>query len=109
MTQTDIAKCVEACPVCGADRVYECQLMPQAVYYLQRLHSQCRGEDPEGMSQPNDTVEFGTVLIYTCSQSCWNHHTVADAQSTNCTTTGRGSEDNHLARFKQELIFVQTE
>lgn len=45
------------CQHCGAPRVFELQLMPPLVYLL-RTSS---GVD----------VEFGTVLVYTCSKSCW--------------------------------------
>ncbi|XP_046578632.1 LOW QUALITY PROTEIN: programmed cell death protein 2-like [Haliotis rubra] len=47
------------CPVCGAARVFELQLVPSLVPYL------CQ-EKEQG-----PVLEFGTVLVYTCSRSCW--------------------------------------
>lgn len=47
------------CQHCGAPRVFELQLMPPLVYLLR------------SGSQVN--VEFGTVLVYTCSRSCWRY------------------------------------
>ncbi|KAM9607287.1 programmed cell death protein 2-like [Trichechus inunguis] len=53
-----------ACSHCGGRRIFEFQLMPALVSML-------RSADL-GLS-----VEFGTILIYTCEKSCWpqNHHT----------------------------------
>ncbi|XP_045842980.1 programmed cell death protein 2-like isoform X2 [Meles meles] len=53
-----------ACSHCGVRRTFEFQLMPALVSML-------RSTDL-GLS-----VEFGTVLIYTCEKSCWpqNHQT----------------------------------
>ncbi|KAF6078949.1 programmed cell death 2 like [Phyllostomus discolor] len=47
-----------ACSHCGAQRIFEFQLMPALVSMLRSADS--------GLS-----VEFGTVLIYTCEKSCW--------------------------------------
>ncbi|XP_067665340.1 programmed cell death protein 2-like [Haliotis asinina] len=47
------------CPVCGAARVFEVQLVPSLVPYL------CQHKEQ------GPVVEFGTVLVYTCSKSCW--------------------------------------
>lgn len=47
-----------ACSHCGAQRIFEFQLMPALVSILRSANL--------GLS-----VEFGTVLIYTCEKSCW--------------------------------------
>ncbi|KAF0884563.1 PDD2L protein, partial [Crocuta crocuta] len=47
-----------ACSYCGVRRIFEFQLMPALVSML-------RSADL-GLS-----VEFGTILIYTCEKSCW--------------------------------------
>ncbi|XP_054245786.1 programmed cell death protein 2-like [Indicator indicator] len=59
----NIEKGVPACSTCGGSRVFEFQLMPALVSMLQ--------------SDSDLSVEFGTVLIYTCERSCWppNHQT----------------------------------
>ncbi|NXS35530.1 PDD2L protein, partial [Pomatostomus ruficeps] len=54
---------VPACSNCGSSRVFEFQLMPTLVSMLQ--------------SDSDLSVEFGTVIVYTCERSCWpaNHQT----------------------------------
>ncbi|XP_056356709.1 programmed cell death protein 2-like isoform X2 [Oenanthe melanoleuca] len=54
---------IPACSNCGSSRVFEFQLMPTLVSMLQ--------------SDSDVSVEFGTVIVYTCERSCWpsNHQT----------------------------------
>jgi pre-rRNA-processing protein TSR4 len=73
------------CEVCGAPRVFECQLMPTLVYILQ-AHL-CR----QASSLP--AVEFGTAIVYSCSASCW------DDQIT----------DSKSYQFRKEVLRVQFE
>ena len=69
------------CSSCGAPCVFELQLMPPLVYILQKNYHSIRG--------PRDCcVEFGTVLVYSCSRSCWEQ--------------GEGG-------FRQETVIVQTD
>ncbi|XP_010076580.1 PREDICTED: programmed cell death protein 2-like [Pterocles gutturalis] len=58
-----IDKGIPACSNCGSKRIYEFQLMPALVSMLQ--------------SDSDLSVEFGTVIVYTCERSCWptNHQT----------------------------------
>ncbi|NWI89178.1 PDD2L protein, partial [Pitta sordida] len=58
---TNISQGIPACSNCGSRRVFEFQLMPALVSLLQ---------SDSGLS-----VEFGTVIVYTCERSCWpaNH------------------------------------
>lgn len=72
----DIAQVVSACGTCGGTRAFELQLMPALVSQLQ--WKDCSG----------GAVEFGTVLVYTCANSCW--------------TAGSGSA-------VEEFLFVQTD
>ncbi|XP_058281532.1 programmed cell death protein 2-like isoform X2 [Hylobates moloch] len=53
-----------ACSQCGGKRIFEFQLMPALVSMLKSANL--------GLS-----VEFGTILVYTCEKSCWppNHQT----------------------------------
>ncbi|XP_075796194.1 programmed cell death protein 2-like isoform X2 [Pelodiscus sinensis] len=55
-------KVVPVCPTCGSNRVFEFQLMPALVTMLKSVDADL-------------SVEFGTVIIYTCQRSCWpaNH------------------------------------
>nr|XP_043873614.1 programmed cell death protein 2-like [Solea senegalensis] len=52
------APVVAPCGSCGGSRTFELQLMPALV-------SQLRRKDAEA------ELEFGTVLVYTCTNSCW--------------------------------------
>ncbi|KAM4618469.1 programmed cell death protein 2-like [Polymixia lowei] len=57
---SNVAQMVPVCSSCGSPRTFEFQLMPALVSLLQH--------------QDLDTdsgVEFGTVLVYTCRDSCW--------------------------------------
>ncbi|KAM6064373.1 programmed cell death protein 2-like isoform 2-T2 [Theristicus caerulescens] len=53
----NINKGIPACSNCGSNRVFEFQLMPALVSMLQ--------------SDSDLSVEFGTVIVYTCERSCW--------------------------------------
>ena len=53
---------VPLCDSCGARRTFELQLMPALVSLLR----------PPGVPTPTDpSLEFGTVLVFTCGGSCW--------------------------------------
>ncbi|XP_060109870.1 programmed cell death protein 2-like [Heteronotia binoei] len=58
---SDLTTAVPPCHNCQSKRIFEFQLMPALVSML---------KNDEDLS-----VEFGTVLIYTCEKSCWpvNH------------------------------------
>ncbi|XP_074864890.1 programmed cell death protein 2-like [Carettochelys insculpta] len=58
----NINNMVPVCTTCGSNRVFEFQLMPALVSMLKSTDADL-------------SVEFGTVLIYTCERSCWlvNH------------------------------------
>ncbi|XP_017292389.1 programmed cell death protein 2-like [Kryptolebias marmoratus] len=57
---SNMARLVPSCSSCGASRTFELQLMPALVSLLQRKDG---GSETE--------LEFGTVLVYTCANSCW--------------------------------------
>uniref|UniRef100_A0A3Q1ATI1 Programmed cell death protein 2 C-terminal domain-containing protein n=2 Tax=Amphiprion ocellaris TaxID=80972 RepID=A0A3Q1ATI1_AMPOC len=57
---SNMAQLVSACSSCGGPRTFELQLMPALVSLLQRKDSSVEAE-----------LEFGTVLVYTCTNSCW--------------------------------------
>lgn len=62
-----LAAAVTPCGSCGGPRTLELQLMPALVSLLQRTDDGsggCGGEQDVGL-------EFGTVLVYTCTKSCW--------------------------------------
>lgn len=74
---SNMTQVVSACGYCGGSRTFELQLMPALVNLLQRKDSSTEVE-----------LEFGTVLVYTCKNSCW--------------TAGSGST-------VEEMCFVQTD
>lgn len=51
------------CPLCGGPRVYEMQLMPPLLYYLQQA---CK-DLPSSSYSPNDW-EWLTLIVFTCAQ-----------------------------------------
>ena len=61
----DIYHCVPRCEHCGSVRVFEFQLMPSLVYFCERAASNFQ------FNSKLRLPEFGTVLIFTCSRSCW--------------------------------------
>ncbi|XP_034033017.1 programmed cell death protein 2-like [Thalassophryne amazonica] len=57
---SDMEHVVLACGSCGGSRMFELQLMPALVNLLQRREGGAPAQ-----------LEFGTVLVYTCTKSCW--------------------------------------
>ncbi|XP_039989032.1 programmed cell death protein 2-like isoform X2 [Xiphias gladius] len=57
---SNMAQAVSACGSCGGSRTFEMQLMPALVSLLRRGGGGAEAE-----------LEFGTVLVYTCANSCW--------------------------------------
>lgn len=53
------------CLQCGGPRVYEMQLMPPLLYYMQQA---CK-DQPSTPYSPNDW-EWLTLIVFTCAQSC---------------------------------------
>lgn len=49
-----------SCPSCGGDVVFELQLMPALVNFLQTSE------------KAGPATEFGTVIVFTCKNSCWD-------------------------------------
>jgi pre-rRNA-processing protein TSR4 len=47
---------VPVCPLCGAKRVFEFELMPTVIFML----------------DPDSTMDFGPVLVYSCENDCGN-------------------------------------
>lgn len=70
------------CKNCGSPCVYEFQLMPALVYIIQKYVKEKLSSS--GSDLP--LIEFGTVIVYTCSKNCW---------------------DDSCPSFKEERCFVQ--
>uniref|UniRef100_A0A8C1PNL7 Programmed cell death 2-like n=1 Tax=Cyprinus carpio TaxID=7962 RepID=A0A8C1PNL7_CYPCA len=64
-----LSQMVPCCAHCGSPRVFEFQLMPALVSLL-------------GSADTNSDVslEFGTVLVYTCRNSCWKSGSAAPVE-----------------------------
>ncbi|OAE18425.1 hypothetical protein AXG93_3426s1180 [Marchantia polymorpha subsp. ruderalis] len=58
---TDAANCA----ACGGPRVFEMQLMPPLLYYLQQAHKDL----PPSIYGPDDW-DWHTILVFSCAQSC---------------------------------------
>lgn len=58
-SSSGMSSAIPSCTNCGSSRVFEFQLMPALVSMLKTA------------SSDDISVEFGTVLIYTCEKSCW--------------------------------------
>ncbi|KAB7504026.1 Programmed cell death protein 2 [Armadillidium nasatum] len=48
---------ISNCEYCGAERVFEFQIMPQMLVYL-------------NVDSVNDSIDWGTIIVYTCAESC---------------------------------------
>ncbi|XP_043286856.1 programmed cell death protein 2-like [Venturia canescens] len=55
---------VGTCQHCGAERIFEIQILPTIIPKLRLLPS----------NGSNFQIEFGTILVFTCSRSCWSPH-----------------------------------
>ncbi|CUG91302.1 programmed cell death protein 2, putative [Bodo saltans] len=53
---------IPPCDGCGAARVFECELVSPAIFFLTK-----------GLPEDQHTLHFGTVLCYTCSADCDDH------------------------------------
>ncbi len=75
--------------------MYELQLMPPLVYILHQslaqIQAQFTGSKDSELALPKEkVVEFGTVLVYSCSASCcWEE------------------DPSYIARFREEIVMVQ--
>jgi len=62
----EIPQSIPHCERCGAERVFECEVMPTLIYLLQSAQSfGSKEKDEAGVH-----LEFGCVVIFSCSQSC---------------------------------------
>lgn len=82
---------IPPCSACGGKRVFELQLMPALVSLLRiegrdKRMTSCDnqamnekstkggGQDDADLYRnwSSESIEFGTVFVYTCSQGCWS-------------------------------------
>lgn len=62
-TKADLTS-IPACPYCGKERKFEFQVMPQLIYLL--------GTDPEAAKTKYPEIDFGSLVVFTCCDSCSN-------------------------------------
>ena len=64
------------CEACGGRRVFELQVLPQLLYYLEREEGGVRGEGEDdrlaAMRAWKEGLDWGSLFVYTCEQSCGN-------------------------------------
>lgn len=67
----DINEIPSSCSHCGGPLVFELQLLPQIIYLLQEGLRSLKFQDHVQGTLKLPVVEYGTVLVFTCSNSCW--------------------------------------
>ena len=65
------------CAECGATKVFEIQLLPTLVNFLDGVRlgeatSQSGGGGDYVASGGSPSIDFGTILVFSCGKSCWN-------------------------------------
>lgn len=54
---------IPRCALCGSERAFELQILPQLIYHLKVQRNLVSGN-------PDDEIDFGVLIIYTCKASC---------------------------------------
>lgn len=56
---------IPSCAVCGSKRTFEFQIMPQLLHHLEVEPVELNGKEVA-----SDTIDWGVLAVYTCSNSC---------------------------------------
>ena len=51
-----------SCENCGSQRVFEFQILPQTISFLE--------PDSNEITSSDKSIDFGTIVVYTCPKSC---------------------------------------
>jgi pre-rRNA-processing protein TSR4 len=94
-----------SCPVCGASRIFELQLMPSLLSAL--ATSTYRRSNDQRHHHKQTTVvdsldmgmEWGTIFVFTCENDCFSADTLTDCSSI----------EDGAVRFYEELVLLQHE
>jgi pre-rRNA-processing protein TSR4 len=98
---------IPVCPRCGAKRTFEMQLMPGLMQMLETSRYAEQQDDTSGGSTNGVSgldsfdlgMEWGTILIYTCSRDCFDR----GFDAPNAVIT------HGAVRYHEELALVQHE
>lgn len=63
-------KGIPRCGACDSARIFECQLVPNLIYELEK-------DDEDAMKIDGSGMEWGTVIVGTCGKNCGEEGTVA--------------------------------
>jgi len=94
---------VPPCARCGAPRLFEFQLLPQALsYLLPGGKADVAATGPSGLAGVD--LDFGTIAVYTCSRSCVGGEAdAADAYAQEAAwVQPAGEEQLHVPDVKEE-------
>ncbi|XP_011402497.1 PREDICTED: programmed cell death protein 2-like [Amphimedon queenslandica] len=80
---------IPSCNHCGGPLVFELQLLPQIIYLLQE---DLKFQDHVQGALRLPVVEYGTVLVFTCSSSCWKEG--KNGFQTECTVIQQVDEEH---------------
>lgn len=83
---------IPPCPRCHGERKCEIQIMPQIIYYL------------EQSEQPIPSIDFGTILIYTCSNACELSQDSSDCYVEECTFIQQFDQTEDMDEEEEEII-----
>ncbi|KAK3799963.1 hypothetical protein RRG08_002378 [Elysia crispata] len=79
---------IESCPNCGGERIFELQLLPALLPWLQAEEIE---DDVE--------IDFGTVMVFTCKKNCWQDKSALNPpQLMEEVVVLQGDPDRHLYR-----------
>lgn len=85
---------IPPCDYCGEPRVFEFQVMPQLLYYLQQAMDSSEMKNYSAKVRfVKDNVDFGTIVVYTCK--------------TSCSLRSRMDEEQYVSFYAQEYVKVQ--
>ncbi|KAI9597264.1 programmed cell death protein 2 [Syncephalis fuscata] len=90
------------CPVCGAPRIFELQLMPNLLSALatSTYRQSNRNDQHSDNADPLDMgMEWGTIFVLTCEQDCFSRDSAIEDSAI----------EDGAVRFHEELVLLQHE
>ena len=98
------------CQYCGSPRLFEFQIMPQMLYYIQRSNDTSKEKSnlKEMLLSNNNTggirnnFDWGVIAVYTCSKSCHKYTVLKDLDD-----NGNTNLDRDLGAYMEEYAWLQ--